>query len=105
MRLGAYPAALRAGSKVSEVYGGAPEIFERHRHRYEVNTATRTTSSSTACASPACRPTACCRRSSNTRTIRVHRRAYHPEPKSWPFEPQPLFASFVKAAAAQSRLA
>jgi CTP synthase (UTP-ammonia lyase) len=37
MRLGAYPAALRAGSKVSEVYGNALEISERHRHRYEVN--------------------------------------------------------------------
>src|SRR3974390_1975873 len=39
MRLGAYPAALRRGSRVSEVYGGATEISERHRHRYEVNTA------------------------------------------------------------------
>jgi CTP synthase len=39
MRLGAYPAALKRGSRVSEVYGGALEISERHRHRYEVNTA------------------------------------------------------------------
>jgi CTP synthase len=39
MRLGAYPAALKRGSRVSEVYGGATEISERHRHRYEVNTA------------------------------------------------------------------
>ena len=39
MRLGAYPAALNRGSRVSEVYGGATEISERHRHRYEVNTA------------------------------------------------------------------
>ena len=39
MRLGAYPAALQRGSKVSEIYDGATEISERHRHRYEVNTA------------------------------------------------------------------
>src|ERR1700741_4648228 len=39
MRLGAYPATLRRGSRVSDVYGGATEISERHRHRYEVNTA------------------------------------------------------------------
>src|SRR6201997_5226164 len=39
MRLGAYPAVLRRGSRVSDVYGGATEISERHRHRYEVNTA------------------------------------------------------------------
>ncbi|MGY4294774.1 CTP synthase [Bradyrhizobium sp. i1.4.4] len=39
MRLGAYPAALNRGSRVSQVYGGATEISERHRHRYEVNTA------------------------------------------------------------------
>ena len=38
MRLGAYPAALNRGSRVSRVYGGATEISERHRHRYEVNT-------------------------------------------------------------------
>src|SRR6202166_412679 len=38
MRLGAYPAVLKRGSRVSEVYGGATEISERHRHRYEVNT-------------------------------------------------------------------
>src|SRR5258707_8048501 len=39
MRLGAYPAVLNRGSRVSDVYGGATEISERHRHRYEVNTA------------------------------------------------------------------
>ena len=39
MRLGAYPAVLKRGSRVSAVYGGATEISERHRHRYEVNTA------------------------------------------------------------------
>src|SRR6266704_5787829 len=38
MRLGAYPAALRRGSRVSAIYDNALEISERHRHRYEVNT-------------------------------------------------------------------
>ena len=38
MRLGAYPAILARGSRVSEIYDGAAEISERHRHRYEVNT-------------------------------------------------------------------
>ena len=37
MRLGAYPAILNRGSKISTIYGGATEIFERHRHRYEIN--------------------------------------------------------------------
>src|SRR5258708_29535400 len=39
MRLGAYPAVLKRGTRVSEVYGGATEISELHHHRYEVNTA------------------------------------------------------------------
>src|SRR6476659_4631268 len=39
MRLGAYPALLQRGSRVSQIYHGATEISERHRHRYEVNTA------------------------------------------------------------------
>src|SRR5258708_14652119 len=38
MRLGAYPAVLQRGSRVSQIYHGATEISERHRHRYEVNT-------------------------------------------------------------------
>src|SRR5262249_10563128 len=41
MRLGAYPAVLKRGSRVSEIYGGASEISERHCHRYEVNTSYR----------------------------------------------------------------
>ncbi len=70
MRLGAYPAALKRGSRVSEVYGGATRDFRapppslRGQHRLQGPPRT---------ARPAllraCRPTACCRRSSNTRTI------------------------------------
>ena len=62
------PRRSSAAAGYREIYG-ATEISERHRHRYEVNIAYRTGWSSTACASPACRRTACCRRSSNTRTI------------------------------------
>ena len=66
MRLGAYPA--RAGARAAwsrAIYGGAPQISERHRHRYEVNIHYREQLEEPACASPACRRTACCRRSSN----------------------------------------
>ena len=69
MRLGAYPAVLGAGSLVRALYGGAANIEERHRHRYEVNVHYASSWKRPACASPACRPTACCRRSSNCRTI------------------------------------
>ena len=47
MRLGAYPAVLSEGSLVRELYGGAPSIDERHRHRYEVNVHFRTILEST----------------------------------------------------------
>ena len=69
MRLGAYPATLTRGSRVSEIYGGATEISERHRHRYEVNTAYKDRLEQQACGFRAFRPMACCRRSSNTRII------------------------------------
>ena len=105
MRLGAYPAALDPRQPRS------PRFTARPRSPSATATATRSTpptragSSSTACASPACRPTACCRRSSNTSDhpwfIGVQ---FHPELKSRPFEPHPLFASFIEAAVEQSRL-
>ena len=105
MRLGAYAAELQRGSRIADIYGST-EISERHRHRYEVNTGLQeTVSSSTACGSPACRPTACCPRRSNTQDhpwfIGVQ---FHPELKSRPFEPHPLFSSFIGAAVEQSRL-
>ena len=99
MRLGAYPAMLDRGSRIAEIYG-ATEISERHRHRYEVNTAYKERAGAARHALlPACRRTACCRRSSNIADhpwfIGVQ---YHPELKSRPFEPHPLFASFIEAA-------
>ena len=93
------------GSRIAEIYGDT-EISERHRHRYEVNTAYKRPARSEGHAlSPACRPTAFCRRSiefaDHPWFIGVQ---FHPELKSRPFEPHPLFASFIAAAKAQSRL-
>ena len=105
MRLGAYPAALAKGSRVAEIYGDT-QISERHRHRYEVNTRLpRAAGGGGRALLPACRPTACCRRSielpDHPWFIGVQ---FHPELKSRPFEPHPLFARFIAAAVEQSRL-
>lgn len=104
MRLGAYPAHLAEGSRVADVYGTA-DIQERHRHRYEVNTAYRE------------RLEACGLRFSGMSPdgllpeIVEHANhpwfigvQFHPELKSRPFEPHPLFAAFIGAAKEQSRL-
>ena len=105
MRLGAYPAALTKGSKVSEVYGGALEISERHRHRYEVNTAYKERLEKHGLKFSGLSPDGVLPEiveyENHPWFIGVQ---YHPELKSRPFEPHPLFASFIKAAAAQSRL-
>ena len=105
MRLGAYPAALRAGSKVSAVYGGALEISERHRHRYEVNTTYKDRLEQHGLRFSGLSPDGVLPEiveyENHPWFIGVQ---YHPELKSRPFEPHPLFASFIKAAAAQSRL-
>ena len=105
MRLGAYPAVLTRGSRVSR------DLWRRPRFPSATATATRSIPttrsrwSSAACVFPACRPTACCRRSSNIEDhpwfIGVQ---FHPELKSRPFEPHPLFSSFIGAAVEQSRL-
>lgn len=104
MRLGAYQARLAPGSRIAQVYG-ATEISERHRHRYEVNIAYRE------------RLEACGLMFAGTspdgllpETVEIADHPwfigvqYHPELKSRPFEPHPLFASFIAAAKAQSRL-
>jgi CTP synthase len=105
MRLGAYPASLTSGSKVSEVYGGATEISERHRHRYEVNTAYKDRLEKHGLKFSGLSPDGVLPEiveyENHPWFIGVQ---YHPELKSRPFEPHPLFASFIKAAAAQSRL-
>ena len=98
-------AVLAKGSKVAEIYG-TTRISERHRHRYEVNIALpRTRWRRRACASPACRRTALLPEiveiPDHPWFIGVQ---FHPELKSRPFEPHPLFASFIGAAVEQSRL-
>jgi CTP synthase len=105
MRLGAYPAALSRGSRVSEVYGGALEISERHRHRYEVNTAYKDRLEQHGLKFSGLSPDGVLPEiveyDDHPWFIGVQ---FHPELKSRPFEPHPLFASFVQAAVVQSRL-
>ncbi len=104
MRLGAYPARLAAGSKIAEVYG-SQEISERHRHRYEVNIAYRERLEAAGLRFAGTSPDG-----QLPETVEIDDHPwfigvqYHPELKSRPFEPHPLFASFVAAAVEQSRL-
>ncbi|GGE78834.1 CTP synthase [Stappia taiwanensis] len=104
MRLGAYPAHLAAGSRIAEIYG-AEEISERHRHRYEVNIAYRARLEDAGLCFAGTSPDG---ELPETVEIRDHPWyigvQYHPELKSRPFQPHPLFASFVAAAMEQSRL-
>jgi CTP synthase len=104
MRLGAYPAALKSGSKVSDIYGSG-DISERHRHRYEVNINYKEQLEEAGLIMSGTSPDGelpeICERSDHPWFIGVQ---YHPELKSKPFEPHPLFTSFVKAAVEQGRL-
>src|SRR3569623_1974418 len=105
MRLGAYPAALNRGSRVSQVYGGATEISERHRQHYEVNTAYKDRLEQHGLKfsglSPAGVLPEIVEYEDHPWFIGVQ---FHPELKSRPLDPHPLFSSFIEAAAAQSRL-
>ncbi|WP_374308708.1 CTP synthase [Methylocella sp.] len=104
MRLGAYRAALEPGSKIAAIYG-ATEISERHRHRYEVNTAYREALARKGLIFAGLSPDGLL---PETIELRDHPWfigvQYHPELRSRPFEPHPLFASFIAAALEQSRL-
>jgi CTP synthase len=104
MRLGAYAARLAKGSRVSEIYG-ATEISERHRHRYEVNTAYKEKLEDEGMRFSGMSPDGILPEiieyPDHPWFIGVQ---FHPELKSRPFEPHPLFASFVGAAVDQSRL-
>ncbi len=104
MRLGAYEAVLKEGSRVAEVYG-ATRISERHRHRYEVNTAYRERLERAGMVFSGMSPDGLLPEvveyPDHPWFIAVQ---YHPELKSRPFEPHPLFASFIAAAVHQSRL-
>jgi CTP synthase len=104
MRLGAFQASLEQGSKVAQIYGGT-EISERHRHRYEVNMSYRDQLESKGLRFSGVSPDGVLPEiveyEDHPWFIGVQ---YHPELKSRPFEPHPLFASFVGAAVTQSRL-
>ncbi|MGB7405860.1 MAG: CTP synthase [Pacificimonas sp.] len=104
MRLGAYPAKLEAGSRIADIYGDT-EISERHRHRYEVNNAYRETMAADglniAGESPDGLLPETVERADHPWFVAVQ---FHPELKSKPFDPHPLFKSFIEAAVKQSRL-
>ena len=104
MRLGGYRAALAPGSKIAGIYG-TTAISERHRHRYEVNTAYRERLEEKGMRFAGMSPDGLL-----PETIELVDHPwfvgvqFHPELKSRPFEPHPLFSSFIAAAKAQSRL-
>ncbi|MGW3607629.1 CTP synthase [Micromonospora sp. NPDC005161] len=105
MRLGAYPATLTEGSIVAEAYGST-DISERHRHRYEVNNAYRDALTKAGLhisgTSPDGRLVEFIELDRGLHPFFVATQA-HPELKSRPTRPHPLFASFVKAAVAYSQ--
>ena len=104
MRLGAYEACLKKGSRVYEVYG-QQHIQERHRHRYEVNTHYKDRLEQLGLRFSGMSPDGLLPEivevTEHPWYIGVQ---FHPELKSRPFEPHPLFTSFVEAAVHQSRL-
>ena len=104
MRLGAYPAVLEKGSLVAKEYG-ALEIEERHRHRYEVNIDYKERLENSGLVFSGMSPDGVLPEIVEIPThpwfVGVQ---YHPELKSRPFEPHPLFSGFIGAAVKQSRL-
>jgi len=104
MRLGAYPAVLTPESRVAGIYG-ATCISERHRHRYEVNIGYRQTLEAAGLFFSGMSPDGLLPEivelPDHPWYIGVQ---FHPELKSKPFEPHPLFTSFIRAALDQSRL-
>ncbi|OYX17189.1 CTP synthase [Sphingomonas sp.] len=104
MRLGAYPAKLDGNSVVASIYGDEA-ISERHRHRYEVNTGYREQLEAGGLVFSGMSPDGMLpeivERPDHPWFVGVQ---FHPELKSKPFDPHPLFASFIEAAVRQSRL-
>ncbi|UCC27219.1 MAG: CTP synthase [Gemmatimonadales bacterium] len=103
MRLGAYPAALKPGSRAAEIYG-AQEISERHRHRFEVNNAYREVVESKGMVISGTSPDG-----GLVEMVEILDHPwfvagqFHPELKSRPMRPAPLFASFIEAARVHAR--
>jgi CTP synthase len=104
MRLGAYAATLAKDSRIASIYG-TTEISERHRHRYEVNTRYRERLEKAGLVFSGMSPDGLLPETieyaDHPWFIGVQ---FHPELKSRPFEPHPLFKSFIAAAIEQSRL-
>ncbi|MGA8611883.1 MAG: CTP synthase [Xanthobacteraceae bacterium] len=104
MRLGAYPAVLQRGSRVADIYQ-TTEISERHRHRYEVNTGYKDRLAQHGMRFSGNSPDGLLPEiieyDDHPWFIGVQ---FHPELKSRPFAPHPLFSSFIGAAVEQSRL-
>ena len=104
MRLGAYPAALKKGSRVAEIYG-SEMISERHRHRYEVNTSYIPKLEQCGMVFSGMSPDG-----ELPEIVEIPDHPwfvgvqFHPELKSKPLDPHPLFVSFIKAAVEKSRL-
>jgi CTP synthase len=104
MRLGAYDAVLEKESRIAEIYGSR-HISERHRHRYEVNVNYKGKLEDAGLRFAGMSPDGVLPETveflDHPWFIGVQ---YHPELKSKPFDPHPLFTSFIKAALDQSRL-
>ncbi len=104
MRLGAYPATLGEGTLVRAVYGAA-DITERHRHRYEVNIHYREQLETAGLRFSGLSPDGIL-----PETVELPGHPwfvgvqYHPELKSKPLDPHPLFRGFIAAAVKQARL-
>ncbi|MBX5453046.1 MAG: CTP synthase [Acidobacteriia bacterium] len=105
MRLGAYPARLEPGSLAWETYGKQAEISERHRHRYEVNIHYRNRLEAAGLRFSGLSPDGLLPEiieyPDHPWFIGVQ---FHPELKSKPFAPHPLFRGFIAAAVRQARL-
>ncbi|MEL6542352.1 MAG: CTP synthase [Pseudomonadota bacterium] len=105
MRLGAYEAKLVGNSHTASIYGGAQSISERHRHRYEVNSAYIEPLEKQGLVFAGMSPDGLLpeivERPDHPWFVGVQ---FHPELKSKPFDPHPLFAGFIAAALEQSRL-
>ncbi len=105
MRLGAFDAVVQKKSRIQDIYEGAEVISERHRHRYEVNLAYEDDLIAKGMMFSAKSPDGVL-----PETVEIPEHPwfigvqFHPELKSRPFEPHPLFTSFIGAAVEQSRL-
>jgi len=105
MRLGSYPCKLQPNSRAAEIYDDQDIIHERHRHRYEVNMNYKDDLQDAGLIFSGLSP-------DDTLPEIVERRdhpwfigvQFHPELKSKPFDPHPLFMSFIKASLNQSKL-